>query len=389
MPTAASGSGPAWINPAYAPAGSPAGLQEPANAYPGWKPGMPSLQQLNGGTTPIQPFQTTPGTGPAAPDNWTPPPMPDFMSPAMTQYVQQFQASQAKQQQAINAGLMQAMQGLGQRRDAAANLVASMPGQYNNIMNEANADLANSKGANAPMIGRNGGPAPVDAAGASNAQLIANSNKQIGIAGKEGTPLLQAGVTADYSKGATTLSNQKMQNDASLAQQAQAFAMQQAQAKAQAEQDWIKMQYGWHHDQQMQQQANQNNPDSLQNREAFMQWEADHGMLPKTNDPLSAAADQAAIGAGFQGGNKELQTTLGSQPYQFAVQVLSGQQGRGAKGIDSSMLSDSVPKAGDVNSVVKFYANQPDVLRALAVQGLLVYNKDTGQYQAGPAMGTK
>lgn len=165
------------------------------------------------------------------------------MTPAMQAYVDQFKQSQAAQQQTINAGLLQAMHGLGERRDAAAQLVASLPGQYGNIQNEANQDLAAS--AQTAALPK-GVPTTADAQAVMNTtnQGIANGNAQIGIAAKQGVPLLNMATAADYSKGATTLQNTHMMNQAQIQAQQQGF-----------DSDMLKAQAQFQHDQAAQQQA--------------------------------------------------------------------------------------------------------------------------------------
>lgn len=232
---------------------------------------------------------TAPPASPPAPaPAWQPAEMPDFMTPAMQSYVNQFKASQASQQQAINAGLMQAMQGLGQRRDAAAQLVASVPGTYQGISNAANADsaAANKLVADQP----NGVTGPATQA---IQQLNTNANNSIATAGKQITPLLNMGVAADYSKGQTTLSNQQMQNNAALAQQQSQFDQHMLDQRAQAQSEWDKMQASFHHD-------DTTAKNAADNQKNFLLWERDNNLVPKSNDPLSAAQDQYAVTHGFR-----------------------------------------------------------------------------------------
>lgn len=365
MPTAASGTGPAWINPAYAPPGSPAGLQQPANAYPGWKPGMPSLQQINGGSTPIIPPGPQPtGLGLAAGNDTSSASSADFMTPAMQQYVDQFKASQANQQQAINAGLMQAMQGLGQRRDAAAQLVSSLPGQYGTIMNEANADQKNSAAVDARAKGAPVSPNSAAVLGA-NSQLISNANKQIGIAGKQGVPLLNMAVAADYSKGATTLNNTHMQNQAQLADRQQAF-----------DSDMLKSQAAWQQ-QQEQSKVAQNNAFAMeQMREAHDQAMASADRAWKTDQNKAALANQPATDPTLaQAGvtQAEASTIKASKQYQ----ELSGQLSR----------ASAKDAQGQAAMITSWLADKnPTLLKILAAENPTVF-KDAEKHMPGRAGG--
>lgn len=151
---------------------------------------------------------------------------PEFMTPAMQAYVDQFHASQAQMQQSLNSSLAQALSGLKQRRDAAAKVVATLPGEYDAAYTQAT-NAATSAAHNAasafhgPTIG-----------GATGQKDIAKGNANARAAGKAAQPLLEAGITADYSKGQTTLANTNMQNQALLADQNAQFAAQMAHDQA-------------------------------------------------------------------------------------------------------------------------------------------------------------
>ena len=142
---------------------------------------------------------------------------PGYMTPAM----------QANQQQSINAGLVQSLAGLGARRDAAAKTVAAMPAQLNSIYKQV---MANGEGS-AGLNNSNGAAqsAVVQQAMADNAAQAKGDN-----AGSQMmTPLLQAGITADYSQGANTLNNTHMQDTAGVQSQQQAFDQSMLQGQAQ------------------------------------------------------------------------------------------------------------------------------------------------------------
>ena len=147
-----------------------------------------------------------------------------------TNYVQAFNASIGAQRQAIDNMLASSMSQLGDRRDAAAKVIAAMPGQVaqtyksaegqqSAIMNAANAgsknDQAIGAGANAPLIQN---------------ELAANE-----AAGKAATPLVQLGATANYDLGAAGLQQQALAGTQAADQQQAAFDAQQA-ATQQAEQ---------------------------------------------------------------------------------------------------------------------------------------------------------
>src|SRR5258708_1791601 len=105
-------------------AGAPAPALQSSYALPDSGPagGAPN-SNVPGTYPPVATAPTAPAPTPIAPPT-------SFMTPALLQYVNQFRQSQAQQQQAMNAGLVQALQGLGERRDAAAKVSAQLPGQY-------------------------------------------------------------------------------------------------------------------------------------------------------------------------------------------------------------------------------------------------------------------
>lgn len=175
---------------------------------------------------------TIPAAPPAAPP--PPPPTPEFMTPAMQTYVNQFHQSQAAQQQAMNSALVQSLQGLGARRDAAAKAVATLPGEYNTAYANATADQRQAAKDAGAAFGVGAG-SNIHAGEAANAARTAG-DKTAGIAAN---PIIQSGVTADYTKGVQTLGNEDFQNKAVLAQNQQAFDLAMAQNQAQ-----------WQHDQQ-------------------------------------------------------------------------------------------------------------------------------------------
>jgi hypothetical protein len=329
---------------------------------------------INNVPMPVDPSGTTSRIGlapppppPPPPPQWQPPPMPDYMTPAMSQYVSQFQASQAQQQQAINSGLLQAMQGLGQRRDAAAKLVASVPGQYNAI--QAQATQAANSNAGAPTVTAGQGAGVAQAAVNSNNALIAEGNRSIGQAGASMTPLLNMGVAADYSKGQTTLNNTHMMNQAAIAQQQTDFDQKMAEMKASAAQDWMKMQYGYHHDDAVRQQerTDPNNMNSVQGQEAYHQWMQDHGLEPKNT--ANGAADLNAQHFHFNDA-ADMQAASSGPWYQAVSQALV--TGKNAPLNMPGMPQGSTVHGGNRDDLLKqVVGSNVNTLWALRANGLI------------------
>jgi hypothetical protein len=232
---AAPGMDPALVTGYQAPGVGPRGPAAPPAPLPstlgnGTFNGYPSNGESlsGGGAVPLRQ-----GTRSYEPGEMT---GPSHMTDAMATYVAQFQRSQAAQQQAINAGLVQALGGLGQRRDAASKVVATLPGEFDKAYLQATANQHEQAKLTAPPTS----PVPLSeraaAAERANQASITAGNTQAQAAGHANQPLLEAGIAADYSKGATTLDNTKMQNQAALSDEATQFAMQQYRDQFQADQ---------------------------------------------------------------------------------------------------------------------------------------------------------
>jgi hypothetical protein len=310
---------------------------------------------INGVPMPVNPYRpTAPITPAAAPNPIAPPPQLDFMTPAMQRYVNQFQQSQTAQQQAINAGLVQALSGLGQRRDAAAQVAATLPGEATKAYQEATANQA--------LAQKNAGFGHETIGGNADQALITAANTQELAAAKGNQPLLNAGITADYSKGATTLQNTKMQNQAAVAQQQQSFDQQMLQAQAQYQQQQQDRAAGYQHDREMAQ---------LQSDLALRNFYGENPQGKET--PEDQALNQQSIKNGFTSYSQQ-QAVEQDPSFNWSVQVLQGTQGRGAPGIKSSMLGKSVPTAGDKASLVKFLSGNQLLLKALVANGYLTPN---------------
>jgi hypothetical protein len=169
----------------------------------------------------------------------------EFMTPAMQQYVNQFHQSQQAQQGALNSALVTATQGLNARRGAAAKVAATLPHDAQKAYDATRQEQAR---------------AAADAASAFTGGTIAGNadvkgNQARAGAGVHATlanqPLLQAGITADYTKGQSALANTDMQNKAALAQASQQFDQSMALAQAQYNEQQQAQQAGFTHDTQM------------------------------------------------------------------------------------------------------------------------------------------
>jgi hypothetical protein len=284
---------------------------------------------------------------PPPPPAPAPPQTADFMTPAMQKYVDQFKMSQAQQQQAINAGLMQAMQGLGQRRDAAANTVATLPGAVNDTYARTQADAARQAAQENAQVGAN-----VDA----GARALIASNA----AGEKGaalgmTPLLQAGVTADYSKGATTLSNTKMMNEAALQQQQQDFDTKLLMAQAQ-----------WQQGQQDKSAAYQHDIDMANLQSSLSQQAFDHEHPGGALDPLQQQREEQAIKAGYRNYAAQQAATQGDF-YNAVVEAF--RTGNKVPLPGSNGVTIHGGNRGDLARQV--YSSNQDVFRALVQQGII------------------
>jgi hypothetical protein len=271
------------------------------------------------------------------------------MTPAMQTYVDQFKQSQAAQQQALNANLIQALGGLGERRSAAAKVAATLPGQFNQAYEQAaqsQAQAAQQAGFGHPVIG----------AGRDQA-LITAANTQQRAAGLANQPLLQAGITADYSKGQTALQNTNMQNQSAIAQAQQDFARQLFMAQ-QAQQSTEK---GYAHDVSM---AKLESDLALRNATA----------TSKTDNALTNAQNAQALQQGFTS-FAEKQAALQSGDYRGLQQA---QQAATAKGANSEEAKYYVRYLHAVSQ------SNPSILKALRANGIISDNDLAALYGQAP-----
>ena len=230
---------------------------------------------------------------------------PQFMTEAMQKYVNQFNQSQAAQQQSINAGLVQALAGLGSRRDAASKVAATLPGEYDKAYLHATANQQQAQ--------KNAAFGHDTIGGNANEPLITAANTQQQAAGHANQPLLEAGIAADYSKGATTLANTKMQNEADVAAGQRAFDMQMLQSQAQFQQGSQDKTAQYAHDREMAILNSQLGIDAYKAQNpnkslTFAQQEANN---------ITAANDQRAVSVGFRSAADANAAT--SDPYYSAV----------------------------------------------------------------------
>lgn len=271
----------------------------------------------------------------------------DAITPLMNAYSAQFSKSQAAQQQALNAGLWNAMSGLGARRDAASAVAAQMPGRVNDIYNHVNADTARQN--KVQGIGGARGADPGITA------LIAEghaSEKKGGLASK---PLMDAGITADYSHGSTALSNTDMANRGALADRADQFALEMAKMKAGAQQNTNNQEASFAHDREMAILNAQLNPKtaplSFDQRVAQQNIAAQNTMAVKAGFPNYDALQEAQASPYYSALNKaltEAYSTNKEGKAQYGDILLHGSVG--------TLLSQAM-------------ASNPNVVHALAAAG--------------------
>lgn len=288
-------------------------------------------------------------------------PEAQFMTPSMQRYVDQFKASQGRQQEAINSGLLQAMQGLGARRDAAAKVAAQVPGEYDKAYAQANADqrqFAKDAGfAGQKTIG-----------GGLEDKAMAAANAQSKASGHANQPILEAGITADYSKGATTLNNTHMQNQAAISEQQQAFDLQMLNAQAQ----WDSQQ----------QQYKQANSDAAARQAAGFKHDEEMAVLNSSlsdrhyQTPESQAYTQKAFAAGFNSPEEYKAASNNPLFYRFANAI----KGNNAATFDSTAFGGNDGKEEITDSKGKVHADvlrkllaalPNDVIKALQYEGLI------------------
>lgn len=271
----------------------------------------------------------------------------EFMSPAIAQYVAQFQASQAAQQQAINAGLLQAMQGLGTRRDAAAKSVTALTPQVaatlgSELAAQANTQAVSSTGLRGPMVAPTVG-------GQTLANVVAAGAKETAATNKSSSADLQAGVAADYTKGKTTLSNQQMANQSEVARQQQAFDLQMMAMKAQFAQQQQGAKLAFEQRQwEMAQAKGQRNDDALRQHGWDIEnrnWEAEQNRLGTAAQEKGSPAlrpeyanvgltqgqvQEAESNSGFQGLSQQITNAKDSELPRLLSQISDSLRGQPA-----------------------------------------------------------
>jgi hypothetical protein len=356
---------PSYPTGVTAPAAQPPVLQASAQS-PAPINFMQGEQARAGGDNNLSPTAANYGFNPqspmAPPTQPTPTPFtapPTFMTPALQQYVNQFRQSQAAQQQAMNAGLVQALQGLGERRDAASKVAAQLPAQYEQAYQQAT--QAGQAAANTAGAALNLGKG-VPAASAVTQQAAAGdlgANAAVNAAGREagvaGQPLLQAGITADYSKGANTLQNTNMQNQAAVDQQQAAFDQQMALAQASYEQN-----------------VNMANLQSSLGVQAYKAENPNAALTPQQTVALQnqQAMDTSAQKAGFTD-YSHLQQALTSPAYTYALSVLNGASVTSGTTPIGYITPGQLPSGNPAALIRVLQQNNPDVLKALVYQGVL------------------
>lgn len=281
---------------------------------------------------------------------------PGFMTPAMQQYVNQFNQSQSSQQQVINAGLLQALQGLGSRRDAAAKAASALPAEYQKSYVQATAAANNAaRTAAAAAVGKTIG-------GAAIAPMIASANAGTLQANQDSQPLLQAGITADYSKGVTALDNTHMQNQAQIASQQQAFDMQQLKDAAayQQNQNDTKQKQGYDAIMQQKQADDAAKLHTLDSNLTTQQWITEHGGSKATESDAQQQLDSRAVHFGFSDRNA-LQNATNDPWYATISKALS----------DANNGIHNGPVHGTRTAIIAQASQNDGVLRALLANGVI------------------
>lgn len=134
------------------------------------------------------------------------------------QYVEQFNASMARQRAAIDAALVTSLTQLGARRDAASKVVAGIPQQIKDTYNQTDTKQSGIMNAATKATGPRGAPG-----GDANAALYANDNEASKKSGLSVQPLLQAGVQSNYDLGEAGLNQEHLAGLSQLASQEAQF----------------------------------------------------------------------------------------------------------------------------------------------------------------------
>lgn len=279
--------------------------------------------------------------------------------PGVQAYVQQFAASQGAQQQAINASLLQAMQGLGARRDAAAKVVATAPQEatqayHNALAAQTAAGKTAAHAAGGPTIGGSAMDATL-----AHASAIANAGAQ------KGQPLLEAANTANYTQGQNALNNTQLQNEGALQQQQAQFDQSMALAKMGYDAQAAAAQQG----------ENYNILNSkLGTQNAIDQYAQTYGKTAQTPAQTNAAAlalyqqeqgSAPAQGPAGQAGftTAEAAKISASPEYQAAMQLMG--TSTGTKPGSPGYYGPTQPGQTWGNFLSTTYANQPQMLAFL------------------------
>lgn len=203
----------------------------------------------------------------------------DAWNASNQQYIDAFNKHYADSQGRLQSNLNQALGELGQRRDAAAQVVAGLPGQINSSYNFASGLLGGAEKAGLGALSKDvrGGASAYNAPALETLAL----NRA---AGQNLAPFLNLGMMANYQSGAAGLRQQEMVGEQSLADQRANFDMEQLHTKSQHEQAIADRAAEWAH----QDAATQSQRD-WQSKQA----EKEHGW--KTED--TAAQNKAALGS--------------------------------------------------------------------------------------------
>lgn len=329
-------------------------LNAPASQSTGPLPGYGSVPATGQGTT-FSPY--------SAPQN--PALDPSLVAPfnPSGDYAAQFHASIGSQRQALDNALATSLAQLGGRRDAAAKVIAGIPGQVQGEFKAANARAANVKGNadKAEGVGRaNGGKG-----GDLNAGLYAQDLNQNEAASTAVTPLLQLGATANYDLGASGLQQQHLAGVSALEQQQAAFdqqmAGQQSQEAFQHNEGTLNYERGL---------ATTPAPQTPEQQVAIYQaehgvpltpeqqvavYQAEHPQNNDANNRSNNAADAAAVGKGYTSADGQAKAT---QVGSYLVQVLHS-------GVDSqhAIPGKQTGKLDDATKswVIQQLTNNPDL----------------------------
>lgn len=166
----------------------------------------------------------------------------DAWNASNQQYINAFNQHYGESQARLQSNLQQALGELGQRRDAAAQVVAGLPGQINSSYNFASGLLNSSEKAGLGALSKDvrGGASAYNAP----AQETLALNRT---AGQNLAPFLNLGMLANYQSGAAGLRQQEMVGEQGLADQRANFDMEQLRTKSQHDQTIADQNAAWAH----------------------------------------------------------------------------------------------------------------------------------------------